>query len=443
MMNTERSGNLQGQQDLAKAKISSMGKMRQDPSWSRGHERRVVFRMLGVFLLLNACPFPAQAQLGESNIPACRKTTGTATISFVDSAGPTTVLGAAISTRSNLSASRLPVYLRNSGSIPLTRLCIASYFNDYTGKRYAPSLTVEQVGGPSSAKTSNSVTGIVCIDRKVKPGEILVFDVTFSADVTLLPISGTIVFGPIGETKEEEKNDVNSDHPCRVDAAPLTRGLVVATLSTSRYTLFPLGLWCLVAVIAVIACLFLGRRLKTPMSGPQWNFSSSFGTNITLGGSLLTLVSSSSLFSDYPHFMTKQTYTAFSLLFAGAAIIAPVLYTLLSKPVSTGNSNGASSVGYVGTVGLFVFAAALAVWAFLGQLTTVGFLFTEFAARGYIVSLNIWIFYVVFGLVGFGLIVYAWRTASFYLNSHAPSAIRSEAKVEATQKAASLKWNVL
>jgi hypothetical protein len=412
-------------------------------SWSKNQRRHVVRRTLCAFLIVNVCPVPAHAQLGESNVPACRKTTETATISFVDSPGPTTVLDASVFGENKLSTSRLHAFLRNSGSVALTKLCVATYFSDYAAKRYTPSLDLEQTGGPPFQKTSDSVSGTVCIDRQVKQGEILAFDVILSVDPQVLPISGTMVFGPSGEAKEEEKEDVNANHPCRINAAPLTRGLVVATLSTSAYTLFPIVLCGLVAIIAIVACLFLGRRLMAPMSGPQWNFTSSFGTNITFAGSLLTLISSSSLFSDYPHFMTKQNYTAFSLLFAGVVTIAPVLYILLSEPVSTGNSSGSSPVGYVGKVWLFVLTAALAVWAFLGQLTTVGFLFAEFVVRGYIASLNVWIFYVVLGLVGLGLIVYAWRTVGFYLTSHAPSAIAREAMQQATKDAISLKWNVL
>jgi hypothetical protein len=161
------------------------------------------------------------------------------------------------------------------------------------------------------------------------------------------------------------------------------------------------------------------------MGGAQWDFTTSWATHVTIGGGILSIVFAASLLPDYPHFMTKQAYTTISLLFGVLIILAPAIYNLTCRPAPPDGSGG--TVGYTGTVLFFLIAAAVTMWAVIGQLLTIGLLFGEFVIRGYVTAPSVIVFFAVLTFVGLALGVFCWRNTRFYAP---PPPLKGEVRVE-------------
>lgn len=162
-----------------------------------------------------------------------------------------------------------------------------------------------------------------------------------------------------------------------------------------------------VVLVSLLWLRRVGIRFSQRMGPPSWNFGDSWGTNITVGGALLTTLLGFSALPEQTHYLNKTAYLSLSLIFAALITVAPSIYALLRTPV---NVAGATLPQYQGYVLSFALASGVTVWGALGQLETVGLLFDELAdARE--ISLGILAALLgVLGLVSVLLIIYGCRT---------------------------------
>lgn len=211
---------------------------------------------------------------------------------------------------------------------------------------------------------------------------------------------------------------------------PLTGYLqLIATTSTSskptrRYRMLkvpspsPSGVatglyWTSFIAASGIVVLALGSlhrgdiRFSQRMGPSTWNFSDSWGTNITVGGALLTTLLGFGALPDPTHYCSRVAYFCLSLLFAGLITLGPSIYALFRTPVY---APGSLILQYQGYVWSFTIASGIVVWGTLGQLETIALVFAELEHSKVLSATVTTTFAVVVGLVWILLLFYGYQT---------------------------------
>ncbi len=320
------------------------------------------------------------------------------------------------------------IYVRNDGTVPLSQWCATVYSSDYQDQ---PRTVVVSLGDSPSSETT------ACQVVNVPPGEIQDLALSIDVDGTRLPISGMVTISAKGfgltngnskQDKQDQKDKTKADRSglreertesekCQFSTKQISQNIIVSVLASASHASTAMFVTALAASGFLAFCLSLfWRSLNTPMGASQWSFSSSTATNLTLVGSLLGAVLTSTALPDYPHYMTKQSYIVLSLLFAVLAGLAPTLYNLCCKP--TVAPDNPQIVNFEGTVFLFLAADAITIWAALGQLTCLSLLFAEFAARKFVSTLSVWSALPVALAVAVALLTYSFRVVRFYVEEY-------------------------
>jgi hypothetical protein len=111
-----------------------------------------------------------------------------------------------------------------------------------------------------------------------------------------------------------------------------------------------------------------GRSLANPANGtPGWT-PQSWGTNLAIGGALLAALLSIAALPAQTHYAARTSYAALSAFFAALVTLAPAVYGLL-------NVGGTRTPARA--LRLYALAAAITVWATIGQLGLSGLVFAE------------------------------------------------------------------
>ncbi|MGE5113372.1 MAG: hypothetical protein ACM3JB_21105 [Acidobacteriaceae bacterium] len=201
--------------------------------------------------------------------------------------------------------------------------------------------------------------------------------------------------------------------------------------------------WTLyIAIAAVVTSIIvlaakdgLGQRLGPP----SWNFSDSWGTNITVAGAVLSTLLSFSALPEQTHYLNKIAYLCLSLIFSALITIAPSIYALIRTPV---NVQGSDTPQYQGYVVPFAIASGVTLWGALGQLGTVALLFGELVASKEIANTILCWLIVLLGVVAVLLVIYAVRMITGIPKQHgAPKLVAKGAEAAPTQRLQS--WPVL
>jgi hypothetical protein len=111
---------------------------------------------------------------------------------------------------------------------------------------------------------------------------------------------------------------------------------------------------------------WLRRLLAEVNASDAWSPQGSWTTNITAIGAVLGTVAgtTSALQSYIPN---SGAFVAVSLVFGGAAVLAPVIYAALATSVGINDPGGEVS-GALGTVGGLLVAAIFTLFGFFGEL---------------------------------------------------------------------------
>lgn len=160
-----------------------------------------------------------------------------------------------------------------------------------------------------------------------------------------------------------------------LSAAPITRELRIAPAQPSPEADRVVALSLLAAVLAVVAGLWwAGGHLLGRMGSPSW--SDSWGSNATLGASLLTVFVGLVVFPEQTRFLPKTTYSVLSAVFPAIVGLSPVIFGLVRTPAPPAGS----SVEYQGYVWAFCLAAVFTLWGATGQLATLVYAILELRA---------------------------------------------------------------
>ena len=111
---------------------------------------------------------------------------------------------------------------------------------------------------------------------------------------------------------------------------------------------------------------WLGRLLAEVNASDAWSPQGSWTTNITAIGAVLGTVAgtTSALQSYIPN---SGAFVAVSLVFGGAAVLAPVIYAALATSIGISDPGGEVS-GALGTVGGLLLAAIFTLFGFFGEI---------------------------------------------------------------------------
>jgi hypothetical protein len=107
------------------------------------------------------------------------------------------------------------------------------------------------------------------------------------------------------------------------------------------------------------------------MGQGQWDFSQSFGTNIAVIGSVLTLVLTSAVLPSTTNILPNSAYGGLAVFFGSIVIIAPLFYNGTAKRVLVSPDEVDTAAEYHGTVWGFLLAARLTEWGLVGSIATV------------------------------------------------------------------------
>jgi hypothetical protein len=130
-------------------------------------------------------------------------------------------------------------------------------------------------------------------------------------------------------------------------------------------------------------------KLSSPMGSPEWDFSKSWASNITVIGALLgTIISAGVLPAQTA--LPKATYAGLNLFFGALILVAPFVYTATQKEVSPDRPRRPQEPRYEGRVYWFVAASGLTLGAVLGELATIFLLFREIQTGGSMPQAAIW-----------------------------------------------------
>lgn len=288
---------------------------------------------------------------------------------------------------------------------PLSLIC-------YSGTKYRGSFFVRN-DEPSGGDSTVTFAAVLQDNKKdvVKPAVRLVsgngvipsngFDnITLEIDTgkSEVPLSGYLQM--TAKTNSSDKKPAYQYKVLKVPPA-LPSDLATCLFTASLFASFA------VVLIALVWLALKGIKLSQRMGPPTWNFSDSWGTNITVGGALLTTLLGFSALPEQTHYLNKIAYLCLSLIFAALITVAPSIYALVRTPV---NVPGSTTPQYQGYVLPFAVACGLTLWGALGQLGTVGLLFGELWAAREISQQMLLSLVTIIGLVGLLLLGYGLRT---------------------------------
>jgi len=174
----------------------------------------------------------------------------------------------------------------------------------------------------------------------------------------------------------------------------------------------------------------IGRT--SPVGPPNWDFSKSWASNITVLGAILAAFFSAKIVVN-PRFVSDPGYPMLSVLFALLVVVAPLVFRAISteKPVMA--NEGTWDIQYQGNAGGFFLAMFLTLWASLGQLVTLGSLAAEALNGGKVMWLLPTIFLVLLLTALIGMIWYAISTAQPLLEHQSNVGAHAEALVARMQ----------
>jgi hypothetical protein len=278
------------------------------------------------------------------------------------------------------------ILVRNDGTAPLLNESVTFYLFGFDGR---------SLDSPQAKQVGVSVLAGAIQDLRLS------LDVKESD----LPASGFVVVGTAAQNCTDSSKQQSQPFLIPSQSSPRNSCLIVLLTAGSALVVF------------VTVLLKFRSDLEKPMGSSEWSFSASAATNITVVGTLLTGVLVSTAVPDNPHYLTKQGYFVLSLLFGIVVSLAPIVYNFCCRPTEPDPANP-QSLGFAGSVWLFLLSAAFTVWGIFGQLTTMSVMFQEFARRKTISQLSAWGEWVVAGSVAVSILFYCYRCIDYYVKKH-------------------------
>lgn len=145
--------------------------------------------------------------------------------------------------------------------------------------------------------------------------------------------------------------------------------------------------------------------------GPaSWDFSRSWGSNLTVVGALLGTIISAGVLPERLA-VPKATYAALNLLFAALIVLGPFIYNATRRQVDVSRSAEVTEPQFQGYVWSFLLATAITLWAVLGEIATTFAIFNELQAADAVPEAAVWLLGAVMLIGGILLLPMSWSRA--------------------------------
>ncbi len=156
-------------------------------------------------------------------------------------------------------------------------------------------------------------------------------------------------------------------------------------------------------------------HLGSRMGPANWDFSTSWASNLTVVGALLGTILSAGALPDETA-VSKATYAGLNLLFGVLILVAPLVYTATRRPTYVHRRTAkAAEPQYLGVVFFFLVASALTLGAVLGELATVLQLFREIRTANSLPVAAVWLMGVLVVAAALLLVRYSGQTIGWIL----------------------------
>jgi hypothetical protein len=152
------------------------------------------------------------------------------------------------------------------------------------------------------------------------------------------------------------------------------------------------------------------HSLRKRLGPANWDFSKSWGSNVTVVGALLGTILAAGVLPEETTTVSKATYSGLNLFFGILVLIAPLIYVATEKAKSVHRGTTVKEAQYQGFVWSFLLASLVTLWAAIGELVTVGLLFQEIRTTGSLPEAAIWAMWVAVGWALLLLALYTWRS---------------------------------
>jgi hypothetical protein len=219
------------------------------------------------------------------------------------------------------------------------------------------------------------------------------------------PIAGYL----IGEVSQK-------DWPKTILAKPVRLVPPVKPRLSQYLFWIPFGVAALSILLAAMMIRQFGRRSR--MGSATWDFSQSWASNLTIGGTVLTALLGFAGLPEYGVYMSKSAYTELSLLFGALVMLAPAAYNFTRRSITVpvpdpDDPTNTSGTRLEGAVYGFLLASFVTLWGVFGQLFTVALVLRELVEVGPLPSFTGFAFQVLLVVVGVLLLVYSIVTVYF------------------------------
>lgn len=317
--------------------------------------------------------------------------------------------------------------LRNESGKDLNTLCAVTVFRDEKEKPHAVRVSLAQAGQETGALTFEDGSACLTIQPAWKAFEARSFEVTLRTGSDLIPLNGFVSLStsaqyqeasssapaPRGATKHGRKKGTPQPSACATTSKPVTRAVLLLPMRDSSWFLGPMAAALAIGIgFFAIAWIALPKPWNKMVGGPQWNFSTSFATNFTVGTGLASLLLGSTFITDALHYMTKLQYGILGALFAAVLLLGPALFWFFGTPKEITTQAGAKTTVSFARGWLLLVVVALMTGAVIGQLFTVGLAVAELWFRGAVGDVVAWAVEGLLALAAVGTVVCAGRTVS-------------------------------
>jgi len=123
-------------------------------------------------------------------------------------------------------------------------------------------------------------------------------------------------------------------------------------------------------------------HLASRMGQANWDFSQSFATNITIIGSVLTVILTANALPNDTRIFPANTYSGLAIFFGVSVVVAPLLYNGTVVRVKVAPDQVDTADEYHGTVWGFLLAASLTAWGLVGSVATSFLTLVELERQG-------------------------------------------------------------
>jgi hypothetical protein len=213
--------------------------------------------------------------------------------------------------------------------------------------------------------------------------------------------------------------EVAADDGGDIPAIALSPLTVQTAPSLSLGSLVLWGTLC-TAVLVILCGIFSGRSkdltwLKAPIGPPSFNPSTSMASMFAIAATILTSFLSFTGIPGMVSHLSRNSYTALSLVFAALILVAPVIFNSVRERVPVPNPDpndltNTSGFGFQGFLGMYALSTIVNLWGVLGQVGLILLLADELHLAEILAKPTVTTVHVTLIAILLLLIVYAVRT---------------------------------